>query len=64
MAIPIAIFMDMAIMNFHWLTIKRKCYLFYGVMASLLLGILESNIVLSRLSKAAETTVWEVFHSN
>jgi hypothetical protein len=61
MAIPIAIFMYMAIMNLHWLTINRIGYLFYGVMAGLLLGILESKIVLSRLSKAAETTVWEVF---
>ena len=61
MAVPIAVFMYMATVNLHWLTINRLGYLFYGVMAGLLLGVVESRIVLSRLSKAAEATVWEVF---
>jgi hypothetical protein len=60
MAIPIAVFMYMAIVNQHWLTINRAGYFLYGVMAGLLLGVVESRIVLSRLSKAtAEVTVWE-----
>jgi hypothetical protein len=61
MVVPIAIFMYMAIVNLHWLTENRLGYAFYGVMVGLLLGVVESRIVLSRLSKAAEATVWEVF---
>ena len=62
MAIPIAVFMYMATVNLHWLTINRLGYVFYGIMAGLLLGVVESRIVLSRLSKAtAEVTVWEAY---
>ena len=52
MAVPIAVFMYMATVNLHWLTINRLGYVFYGVLAGLLLGVVESRIVLSRLSKA------------
>jgi hypothetical protein len=61
MAVPIAIFMYMAIVNLHWLTITRLGYVFYGVLSGLLLGVVESKIALARLSKTSEATVWEVF---
>lgn len=57
MAVPIAVFMYMATVNLHWFTLNRLGYVFYGVLAGLLLGVVESRIVLSRLSKAAEATV-------
>ena len=46
MAIPIAVFMYMAIVNLNWLTTNRSGYLVYGVIAGTLLGVVESRIVL------------------
>ena len=50
MAIPIAVFMYMAIVNQHWFTINRAGYLLFGIMAGLLLGTWKQNCP-SRLSK-------------
>jgi hypothetical protein len=57
LAIPIAVFLYLAVVNMQWLTPMRGGYLIFGIMAGLLLALLETKTVISRLTKESETIV-------
>ncbi|MGD6850617.1 MAG: hypothetical protein ACQCN6_00990 [Candidatus Bathyarchaeia archaeon] len=59
-AVPIAVFMYLAITKMQWLTPTRLGYVVFGVGIGLLLALLETRTVISRLSKNSETIVWHV----
>jgi hypothetical protein len=58
LSVPTAVFMYLAIANLQWFNPTRVGYLVFGVLAGLLLAILETKTVISRLTKESETIVW------
>jgi hypothetical protein len=46
--------------NFGWLTLTRVIYFLFGVTAGVLLGIVETRIVIPKLVKNTEAFVWQV----
>ncbi|MCW3999174.1 MAG: hypothetical protein NWE93_02935 [Candidatus Bathyarchaeota archaeon] len=59
-AVPVAVFMYLAVTNMQWLTPMRMGYVVLGVSIGLLLALLETKTVLSKLSKNSEIIVWQV----
>jgi hypothetical protein len=45
---------------FGWLTLTRVIYFLFGVTAGVLLGVIETRLVIPRLAKDTEAFVWQV----
>ena len=67
-AIFLAIFSGIALFlgstNLEWFTPMRLTYLFYGIIIGIFLGLFETKLVLSKLSKNSETLIWQVWIAN
>lgn len=60
MAFVSGFFIFLGSTNFGWLTLARQIYFLFGVVAGLLLGVLETRIVIPKLVKDKEAFVWQV----
>jgi hypothetical protein len=54
------VFIFLGSANLGWFTLTRQIYLLFGVVAGLLLGVLETRIVIPKLVKDTEAFVWQV----
>jgi hypothetical protein len=54
------VFIFLGSTNLGWFTLTRQMYLLFGVVAGLLLGFLETRIVIPKLVKDTEAFVWQV----
>jgi hypothetical protein len=46
--------------NFGWFTLTRVIYFLFGIIAGLLLGLVETRLVIPKLVKSTEAFVWQV----
>jgi hypothetical protein len=46
--------------NYGWFTLTRQMYFVFGVVSGLILGFIETRIVISKLGKDTEAFVWQV----
>jgi hypothetical protein len=53
-------FIFLASTNYGWFTLTRQMYFAFGVVAGLLLGVIETRIVIPKLVKDTEAFVWQV----
>ncbi len=60
MAFVSGFFIFLASTNYGWFTLTRQMYFAFGVVAGLLLGVIETRIVIPRLVKYTEAFVWQV----
>ena len=57
---PISLLLFWKSTTSDWFTLNRQLYIVFGVIAGLLLGVLESRIVLPKLEQNNETILWKV----
>jgi hypothetical protein len=60
MALVSGVFIFLGSINYGWFTLTRQIYFVFGVVAGLLLGVLEARIVIPKLVKDKEAFVWQV----
>jgi hypothetical protein len=60
MAFVSGVFIYFGSTNFGWLTLTRVIYFLFGVTAGVLLGVVETRIVIPKLVKDTEAFVWQV----
>jgi hypothetical protein len=60
MAFVSGLFIFLGTTNFGWFTLTRVIYFLFGVVAGLLLGVIETRIVIPKLVKDTEAFVWQV----
>lgn len=60
MALVSGFFIYVGSTYFGWLTLTRVTYLFFGIIGGLLLGVIETRIVIPKLVKDMEAFVWQV----
>jgi hypothetical protein len=60
MAFVSGFFIFSASTNYGWFTLTRQIYFAFGVIAGLLLGVIETRIVIPKLVKDTEAFVWQV----
>ena len=60
MALVSCFFIFVVSTNLGWFTLTRQIYLVFGVLAGLLLGVLETRLVIPKLAKNTEALVWQV----